>query len=582
MRILLTTLNAKYVHFSLALAYLKAYCSKNGRSIQVREYTINESIDDIMASIYLLDPQVLCISCYIWNIRMVLEVCHDFKKVAPSTVIILGGPEVSHNSVEVMKANPSIDFIVKGEGEQTLDELLQILEEGGTPGRVNGITYRQSGEIVDNPERQLIPILDTIPFPYENSFQNYQNRIIYYETSRGCPFNCSYCLSCTLKTLRYFSLERVKRDLAYLMKQEPETIKFVDRTFNCNEKRACEIMEFIIHNRGNTKFHLEICADLLSEAMLEFLHSVPPGIFDFEIGVQSTNLATLEAVNRKSNWKRLSKNIRLLKEFGNIHLHLDLIAGLPFEDRDLFAISFNDVYGLEPDVIQMGFLKILKGSDIEKCTEKYEYRYQAHPPYRVLSNRWLSFGDVVQLTKMEELLNRYYNTGMARNTLRYITGSLYNHDSFSFFHEFSVFWEQQNLYGLGHKRENEYSYLKRFIDQYYPQSSLIINELIKYDFLLNNRAYNLPAGIVSWEPDFAQKVLKALITDAGFVAQHLNHLKDKSIRERKKHVSLEFFSIDPEKTSAYSPGPVPKLFIYHPVKKKALKTVDIPNWRIFI
>lgn len=364
MNILLTTLNAKYIHSSLALAYLRKYCADERWSLNIREFSINERTDEIMAAIYKERPDILCFSCYIWNIKPVLEICRDYKKIAPDTLIIAGGPEVSYDAISLLENHKFLDFVVRGEGEATLKELFHTIYMKQSLEAVKGVSYRNGDRVLDNPDRELITDLDCIPFPYEDDLDSYKNRIIYYETSRGCPYNCSYCLSSTIKGVRFFSLERVKADLSRLIRRGIKEIKFVDRTFNCHEGRALEIMKFILEQAGQTKFHFEIGAELLSQDFTAFIQKVPAGRFDFEIGVQSTNPESLQAVTRKSDWQKLRQNIERLKAAGNIHIHLDLIAGLPYEDLASFAQSFNDVYKLNPDVIQLGFLKLLKGSDI--------------------------------------------------------------------------------------------------------------------------------------------------------------------------------------------------------------------------
>lgn len=377
--VLLSTLNAKYIHSSLALRYLRAYCQcDSGLVINIKEFSINEFVPDIMAKIFYQKPDVLCFACYIWNIRMILDICRDYKKVSPQTIIVLGGPEVSYDAQDVLQANPEIDYIVRGEGEASCQELLLALKNKQSVKAIQGITYRCSGEICQNEDRPLIDDLDTIPFPYPVNLEEFRDKIIYYESSRGCPFNCSYCLSSTRRGIRFFSMDRVKHDLSIMLEQQVREVKFVDRTFNCHEGRALEIMRFIIETGSVSKFHFELEASLISDEMLEFLQTVPADKFNFEIGIQSTCPAALDEVRRKSDWPGISNNIKRLRSYDNIHLHLDLIAGLPYESYNEFAQSFNDVYALQPDVLQLGFLKLLKGSDIRKTATRHNYIYQEH------------------------------------------------------------------------------------------------------------------------------------------------------------------------------------------------------------
>ncbi|NLB89340.1 MAG: B12-binding domain-containing radical SAM protein, partial [Syntrophomonadaceae bacterium] len=463
MKVLLVTLNAKFIHSSLALAYLKAFAQSESINIEIREYTINEQVMDILADIHKAKPDILCFSCYIWNIEPILEICSDFKRVNPDIPIILGGPEVSYDAKDILAKYP-VDFVIRGEGEETFKELLLSLKNKSGYSFIKGITYRHEDKIIENEDRELINNLDIIPFPYQDNLANYKNKTVYYETSRGCPFNCAYCLSSTIKGVRYFSLDRVKEDLSYLMANEVKEVKFVDRTFNCNEERALKIMDFILENNKSTKFHFEIDAEILSDKFIDFLRHVPSGWFDFEIGIQSTYLPALNAVNRKAHWETLQRKIKLLTELGNIHIHLDLIAGLPNESYSEFGNSFNNVYNLKPDMLQLGFLKLLKGSPIRKEAERYQYVYQGKPPYQVLSNHIITYDEMIRLNQIENLVNRYYNTHIIEETLNYIIEKIFADNAFRFFEEFAKYWDKEGLFYLGHKRDREYSIVKEFID----------------------------------------------------------------------------------------------------------------------
>jgi len=574
MKVLLVALNAKFIHSSLALAYLEAFCQSEDWEIEKREYTINELTPHIFADIYRQKPDILCFSVYIWNVEAVLQICADYKKVAPHTLIVLGGPEVSFNAVEIMEENAAFDCIIRGEGEYTLKELLAHIYAGKDFSGIQGLTYRAGGHIIENPARDLIPDLDLIPSPYTiDRIENYRNRTIYYETSRGCPFNCSYCLSSTIKGVRYFSLERVKSDLALLMSAGVKEVKFVDRTFNCHEKRALEIMRFIIKENKNTKFHFEICADLLSEEMLEFLEEIPPGVFDFEIGIQSTSPAALQAVNRSMNWAKLSHNIRLLASSGKVHLHLDLIAGLPYEDYVTFARSFNEVYALSPQVIQLGFLKLLKGSRIRREAESHAYLYQSQPPYQVLANKYITYDQLLKLTDIEDLLSRYYNSGLFAHTLNYIIDQYYQGDAFAFFENFAGYWLQNSLFGVGHKQGKEYSYLLDFMELNHSDSGKAINELLKFDFLFNHSSLSLPAGIKSYNPA-DNELLYAYLKDESFTQKYLPDWAGSSTRQIRRFVHLELFHWD-FANMQFSDTLIPILFVYDPVAKRARQFIQL-------
>ncbi|MDD2620035.1 MAG: DUF4080 domain-containing protein [Syntrophomonadaceae bacterium] len=575
MKILLTTLNAKFIHSSLALAYLKEFCTDERWSLNIKEFSINERNEDIMAQIFHYQPDILCFSCYIWNIKPILEICRDYKMIAPQSIIILGGPEVSYDAGNILENHEFLDCVVRGEGESTLQELLHALFSNQLPEQVKGISYRQGNLLFDNPQRELICDLDQIPSPYKGNLDRFHNKIIYYETSRGCPFNCSYCLSSTIKSVRFFSLPRVKKDLAYLISQGIKEIKFVDRTFNCDEKRAQEIMEFILGQAGDTKFHFEIAAEMLSQKFLLFLKHVPPHRFDFEIGVQSTNPESLKAVRRSSNWQILSQNIKTLQEAKNIHIHLDLIAGLPCEDLNTFELSFNDVYKLNPDVIQLGFLKLLKGSDIRNQYAKHKYIFQVDPPYQFMASKYLSYADMLMLKNIENLLDRYYNSGNMAHTLHYIVNSIYSGNAFAFFKSFAVYWQAAGLFACAHKRSAEYSILDNYIKIYLSAQVEMLNELLKYDFFINNLSYNLPEGIISHNPHDVNEKLYTLFKNQEFMKIYLPELISKTPRDNKRQVRLEYFSYDPC-TCLLAAEKLPFMFIYDPIEKRACRSIRVP------
>ncbi|MDD2586157.1 MAG: B12-binding domain-containing radical SAM protein [Syntrophomonadaceae bacterium] len=576
MKILLCTLNAKYIHSSLALAYLNEFCQSDRWEIEVKELTINENLEDIMAEIYLSRPDIICFSVYIWNITPVLEICRDYKKVAPESVIILGGPEVSYDSAQVLADNPCVDYIVRGEGEYSLKELLQHIYDNASVAEVKGISYQVKNQIYENPDRELINNLDTIPTPYYGDITYYKDRTIYYETSRGCPFNCSYCLSSTIRGVRFFPLDRVRKDLHFLINQGVREVKFVDRTFNCHEKRAIELMRFIIDEKGTTKFHFEICADLLSDEMMAFLKDVPPGLFDFEIGIQSTCPAALETVQRKMDWNRLSHNIKALKAYDNIHLHLDLIAGLPCEDYTTFAKSFNDVYFLNPDVIQLGFLKLLKGSKIRDEFAIHGYKFQEKPPYQVLTNNYISYGELIELTRVEDILERYFNSGNMAISVAYIINKIYSGNAFHFYEQFARYWEEHGYFKIGHRREAEYTFLQNFVNDYHGVYAAQVNERLKYDYLISSRSYTLPENIHSCNPVNSNEILNSCLRDEIFVDQYLPQFKTKTIREMKKQLRIEYFRFDAVKGTDLT-TPVPVLFVYNPITKKAQKAIYLKD-----
>ncbi len=577
-KVLLCALNAKYIHSSLSLRCLSAYIQAGtvGLPVGIKEFTINESTQGIMAEIYRLQPDVLSFSCYIWNIKSILEICADFKQVSPRTIIILGGPEVSYDAEQVLHDSSYIDYVVRGEGELSFQELLMALKEGHRIDNIKGISYRNGEEIHRNPDRDLIANLDEIPFPYLENLDELADRIVYYESSRGCPFRCSYCLSSTTKGIRYLSIDRVKSDLALMLRHQVREIKFVDRTFNCDENRAREIMNYIIEHRSSVKIHFEMDAALLSETMLDFLAQVPAGLFNLEIGIQSTYRPALEAVRRNFDWEKLSGNIKRLRSFNNFQLHLDLIAGLPGEGYDDFTQSFNMVYELEPDVMQLGFLKMLKGSDIRKESDRYDYVFQTNPPYQVLSTNCMKYEEILSLSSIEDILDKYYNSGSMRKTVVYIVKEIYDGKAMGFYEDFAAYWQLNCLFGIGHKKEVLYQYLQAFIIENHPEHSEISHELLKYDYLCFNHRHGLPEGLISYNPENSNDIINLFTRDKNFVIQYLNEMSMKSPREIRKYIRVEYFNIDPRNLVKVRTA-IPLMFIYRPMKKVDAKVIYLEN-----
>jgi Fe-S oxidoreductase len=574
-QVLLCTLNAKYIHSSLALRCLCSYCrQQTPYTIEIKEFTINQNTSAIMAEIYANRPDVLGFSCYIWNIKPTLALCKDYKKVAPDTVIILGGPEVSYDAGQIMQENPAVDYIVRGEGEETLKELLQAIAGERDVRQVPGVSYRNDGIIYNNADRALIGNLDDLPFPYEDELDKLNDRIVYYESSRGCPFQCTYCLSGSSGGIRYLSMTRVKNDLALMLRYNVREIKFVDRTFNCHEKRAKDIIDFIVAHHGSTRIHFEIDAGLFSDSMLDYLASVPQDLFNFEIGIQSTYEPALNAVKRRQNWDRLSHNIKTLKSHHNIHLHLDLIAGLPGEDRENIKRSFNMVFNLQPDMLQFGFLKILKGTRLWQECEQYDYLYQSESPYQVLANRDLSYAQIVNLTQIEEILNQYYNSGDMVQTIAYINEMIYSHDVFSFFDDFAAYWRSHGLFGCGHKKEALYSILHDFLTESSPVQAEYGDELLKFDYLSRNHKYGLPQGLKSNNPPNINDVIYSYTKDRRFVEEYLAGLSGKTPYEIKKLVHIEYFKFDPVVHSGNKEETI-LMFVYDPVARCASKVINL-------
>ena len=497
MKTIIIAVNSKYIHSSLAPWYLKAACKSNCGTIKVMEFTINDNPDSVLSRIYAEGCDIAAFSCYIWNINFILKVAENLKKILPNIKIVLGGPEVSYDPKQVLELHPFVDFVIFGEGESAFNELLGFLNGVGKElYDIKGLSYREDGRITVSKIFPLEQDLDSIPSPYNNEMLScIGNRIVYFESSRGCPFSCSYCISSTFEGVRYFSLDRVKKDLRFLMAAGVKLVKFVDRTFNCNKDRAKSIFEFIINNAGNTVFHFEAAADLFDEETIEILSRAPKGLIQFEIGIQSTNEVTLEAVKRKTNIKKVLYYVKRLMELGNIHIHVDLIAGLPFEDYSSFRKSFNDVYNLFPHQLQLGFLKMLKGSAIRNESLKYGYKFREYPPYEILGNEFLSYEDIVKLKRIEEVLERYYNSARFERSLKYIINGFFD-SPFEFFEEFSLFYLKEGCFERSISSRELYTILLKFIAESNRKVDLtLLNELLKFDFLISDNTNNLPVGI---------------------------------------------------------------------------------------
>ena len=492
MKILLTALNSKYIHSNLAIYSLKAYAdavlgSDMGASeclhgsgdraselsaIEIAEYTINQPLSRIMADIYRKNPKLLFLSCYIWNRSEIMQLAEDLGKVMPGTDIWLGGPEVSYDAEETLNELPLIKGIIRGEGEKPFTEIVRAyFADNITQIRVDeelksisDLTFREaSGGIICTPQSRRIDF-DSVPFPYEN-FDEFNNRIIYYESSRGCPFRCSYCLSSVDKSLKFRSPELVKDELKRFLDSKIPQVKFIDRTFNCNHKHAGEIWRFIRDNdNGITNFHFEVAADLMNDEELELLGSMRAGQVQLEIGVQSTNIRTLTEINRPMDFGKVCEIVTKLKSGNNIHLHLDLIAGLPFEDMQSFRLSFNDVFALRPHQLQLGFLKVLKGSPMESGSEKYGLRYTEAAPYEVLQTRWISYGELTALKSVEEMVDIYYNSGQFMRTVELLLGEF--DDAFGFFEALALWHQKKGLELINLSRNSRYEMLLEFGSEY--------------------------------------------------------------------------------------------------------------------
>ena len=492
MNILLTAINAKYIHSNLAVYSLRAYaagkCERYKEEIGIAEYTINQPLDQILMDLYKRKPEVLCFSCYLWNIEYVEQLITELGKIMPQTDIWLGGPEVSYHASHMLEQFPQVYGIMRGEGEETFLELTEFYHNNSEKSleqcekvqrlkEIVGITFRDGEEIIETADRSVMD-LSKVPFVYED-LDVFKNKIIYYESSRGCPFSCSYCLSSIDKCLRFRDLELVKKELQFFIDHEIPQVKFVDRTFNCKHSHSMEIWSYIKeHDKGKTNFHFEVAADLLNEEELNLISTMRPGLIQLEIGVQSTNEQTIKEIHRTMKFSQVTEVVNRVHAAKNIHQHLDLIAGLPFEDYNSFHKSFCDVYALKPEQLQLGFLKVLKGSYMEEKTKDYELLYQNRPPYEVLSTKWLPYSDVIRLKGLEEMVEVYYNSRQFEHTMELLEQVF--GDAFVMFEEMSNYYEEHGYYGVNHNRVARYEILYAFIKEV---------ALVQYETLLTEEQF---------------------------------------------------------------------------------------------
>lgn len=461
MKILLTTLNSKYVHSNLALKYLYTVVADQYSEVDVREFTINNDSDFVYSELVRANYDMVCFSCYIWNIEHIRILGENLKAARPELLICLGGPEVSYLGHEFARQNPWADYILCGEGEYSFYRFCQVLNEPSEPlETVPGLIYRRDGKIFVNGTIEPMDF-NSIPFPY-SVLDCEKDRVVYYESSRGCPFSCSYCLSSAEKTVRCLNLQRVKSELGYFLYKNVMQVKFIDRTFNFDKARAKEIVRYIIDNdNGVTNFHFEICADLLDDEFIELFGKARKGLFDLEIGIQSANPQTLKAINRNENVYPVLYNTEKLIKCGNLHIHVDLIAGLPYETYELFSRSFDKVYSLRADALQLGFLKVLKGTPIYSMLEEHEIVYRKHAPYEVISTRYISAEELVRLKMIENMVDIYYNRGGFTHTLDLLIDAS-GKGAFGLFERLADFYYSCGYQNRDRKKEDQYRIIKKF------------------------------------------------------------------------------------------------------------------------
>jgi len=550
MKILLTAINAKYIHSNLAIHELSAYAKKYKEHIELAEYTINNQIDLILSDIYNRKPDVIAFSCYLWNVEMVKELARELRKVMPDTPIWLGGPEVSYDIHVGLLTESFIDGIMVGEGEQTFLELARHYVDGTIELKdIKGLAYKWNGEIVETGFRPVMS-LSEVPFPYDN-ISKFENKIIYYETSRGCPYSCSYCLSSVEHGVRLRDIELVKKELQIFLDAKVPQVKFIDRTFNCNHKHAMAIWNFILENdNGITNFHFEVSADILREDEIELLNQMRPGLVQLEIGVQSTNLQTITAINRKMDFKVLTEKVDAVHAGENIHQHLDLIAGLPYEDYESFRNSFNDVYALRSNQLQLGFLKVLKGSPIFEEAKKGTIVYRDAAPYEVLYTKWLPFDDVLRLKQVEDMVEVYYNSGQFVMTVYYLEH--FFETPFDLYQALGKYYEENGLTGLSHSRIARYDILLRFFKEEIvtknQEASLeLFAQIMVYDLYLRENLKSRPK--FAREYGEHKTLYREFYENEDEVRDLLPGYEDYSSKFMSRVTHIEYFDCDIEQTA---------------------------------
>ena len=502
LKILLAACNAKYIHSNLAVYNLKSCSGKYSPNVVIKEYTINQIRDDILKDIYLEQPDVICFSCYIWNISFVKELVPDLKKILPHVDFWAGGPEVSYDAVEFLKKNPAFFGVMVGEGEETFHELAGYYIERKPENlkEIRGVVFHDETkvpDIVHTGWRELMD-LSKVPFAYSN-LTEFKNRIIYYESSRGCPFSCSYCLSSIDKKLRFRDIELVKNELQFFIDNKVPQVKFVDRTFNCKHDHAMAIWRYITeHDNGITNFHFEISADLLREEELALMKTMRPGLIQLEIGVQSTNPQTIKAIRRTMDFEKLKGIVEQIHGFGNIHQHLDLIAGLPYEGYDSFHKSFCDVYALRPEQFQLGFLKVLKGSHMMEMTGEYQILYKDREPYEVLSTAWLTYGEILRLKMVESMVEVYYNSGQFKHTLVFL--EQYFEDPFRMYEALGRFYEKKGYSEISHSRMRRYEILMEFAGEQKEIPLDVLSDVMLLDLYLRENLKSRPSFASDQKP----------------------------------------------------------------------------------
>lgn len=560
MKIILSTLNAKYIHTNLAIRYLKAAALPEF-DCEIAEYTIKDPAFNIVSDLFQKKPDVVGFSCYIWNINETIAVIRMLKTVLPDVKIVLGGPEVSYDVHEWIRKHLEIDYIIMGEGEVSFKEMLRYFNNEIPLEKVPGICYLEEGKLKIHAQPPKIDLREIAsPFRFEEDMPHLGKRIQYIETSRGCPFSCQFCLSSIEVGVRYFNREKIKEDIRYLMDNGAKTIKFVDRTFNISRSYAMEMFQFLIdEHQPGVVFQFEITADIMRPEVIQFLNdNAPRGLFRFEIGVQSTNDLTNDLVKRRQNFEKLTRTVTMVKEGGKIDQHLDLIAGLPEEDYASFRKTFNDVFAMRPEELQLGFLKLLRGTGLRLEAEKYGYTYVDISPYEIFSNNVLTFDDIVRIKHAEDVLEKYWNAHRMDNTIEYLVTKVFE-TPFDFFQSFGTYWETKGWSRIGHQLEDLFRRLLEFLQTVEHADLEVITSLMKYDFLQDQQ---FQPRKLWWDDRLSENEMKDVYTrikeNPSLVG---NDFEAMQITERElfKHSLIVPFHID---LNSYEVGAPQKKTVY--------------------
>lgn len=546
MQVVLSAINSKYIHTGLGLRYVGEYAKVQGHEVTLIEETINTPILAVLEKIMAVPAQVYGFSVHIWNKSFVFKLIRMLRKLRPQAAIVIGGPEVAFDAEKIFAELPQADYIVQGEGELVFSELLQYLAGGGAVPK--HIAYREGEQVNLNGGITVIDDMSLLPFPYPDLEKMLaEHKIVYYECTRGCPFNCAYCLSGISRSVRKRPLELVLRDLDRFIAAGVPLVKFVDRTYNLNEKYFLPMMEHLAQADTNATFHFEIKADILSEQVMDFLATVPKGRFQLEIGIQSTHQPTLKAINRQDNWEKLSANVKRLLSFGNMHIHVDLIAGLPYEDLPTFAKSFDDVYGLGADMLQLGFLKVLPGTQMRRETEKHDLRYMDEPPYEILATKYMPYEDMLYLKHLDNILDQTANSGGFKYTVRALLRAS-GMTAFAFYRKLTQWWVKAGFYPQTHNAKGVAAILKQFIEENYADNQAELLEILRFDVFCE---------IVQWRPEWLKwqteaifEVVSAFWRDEEKVRRYIPAYKFSSWRQIHKLYPIELFKANWETGNA--------------------------------